>query len=1076
MSTANTDTRGNGPASASPPTDTARAKPFYRPPQSPARIAISPSQMHSATAASSSPATTPRRHHQHSHSRKGSSGDTASGWRHTEEKQHSPRPQKPVPQPQLELGQYVPTLDQQMREPASATSSLAISALLTSLHHSLSASHAPHANGSSSAAAAALPASVDLPALLSCLHRLLTRGISLTLYHHHVNTAISPASSPTASSASSSRPPPGFDKWRSKTAVSAAHSLSPFAMPSLFSPPTTAPSPLSTASLAPSTSAIPPRHSLPSSLPSPASASSASPIDDQIRLSALSCLDLLALQHPRSFHPHTSLFLPSDLSSSLSPRPFAGSHLLTLVLFDPSAAVRAAAASVLASVVNLWWSSMKRGGGGGGGSGGGGAAVRQLDVVRGLHVGLLDAMQNERSGACVLALVKAAGTMAATVPYEQLLPPPTTSSSSAPVAPSPPLLSPIIDHLLTLLPPPAGQAVSRSVPSSPSSAMRSLSSPHSHSAELRSTIFSTLASLLDHKLLELDRHISSSSAASLSVIPALLFHAAGRSSSDSASDAFLPLSKLARHYPTTLANHWQPGSGLSLHAVLTSALARSSDGVGRLSALRLLEEWTKTDASQLSDELDDADEAGGGIKEPPNSAFFQLSGTLDMYGQQLPQLFHERTSGTGTPSTAAAGSQSAVRARVVTLLSFVPYSSWTSLSPTQQLQLMVCMREAAGDDASTVRTASCRCLSLYAVYCGRQQTNEARGFVSEGVQLLLEMMGDDERVLAVRARAAWSVANLCESSSAPSFVSHLSASLLHSLVSSILTACSIGNDKVVAHAIRAAGNVGRWLPLTASSTEQQWLQLVATTVSVLEVSKAVKSRWNACHAMGNLLRNPHLTTHPSPVLSSHSSSTLIPVLLRVLTHHLSPTAAVASSSSVNYKVSINAAGALSAPPSRVVYGSCYVVCVVQLLSYVTRCEQLDCKDYREVKYRDVLRGQLTLALLHVLCMLRSRADEEVEVVAAVEGGASVLARLVLMERMRLESEVNRARLSSVTRRATAAVSAAPAAATAAAAVSVSSVVPHADADVVETVAERVSAVLSEDVRERFVLGADGRPV
>ena len=1043
----------------------AAAKPLiYRPPQSPARIAI-PASQHS-TPASHSPSTTPRRHHQHSHSRKGSS-DMAAGWRHTEEKQHSPRPtQKPLPQ--LELSQYAPMLEQQLREQTTATSSLAIAALLTSLHQSLSAAQPANKPSSST-----LPASVDLPALLSCLHRLLTRGISLTLYNHHVNTAVSPASPPSTSS-SSSRPPPGFDKWRGKPAVSAAHSLSPFAMPSLFSAPSTGPMSSSSASSASVVAtAIPPRHSLPSasSIAASASSAAASAVDEQIRLSALSCLDLLVSHHPRSFHPHSSLFLPSDLSSSLSPRPFSGSHLLTLVLFDPSSSVRAAAAGVLAVIVGGWWSSVKRAGGGGGG-----AAVRQLDVVRGLHVGLLDAMQNERSASCLLSLVKAVGVMASTIPYDQLMPS-ATNSSSATSATAPPLLTPIIDHLLTLLPPPPGQGVSRSVPSSPSSAMRSLTSSHSHSSELRSAIFATLSSLLDHPLPELDRYIrpSSASSSSLSLTSVLLVQAAGRSSTDSPSDAFLPLSKMARHYPTTLAHYWQHTSGLSLHTVLNTALTRSSDIVGRLSVLRLLEEWTKTDASQLSDDADDTDEAGGGIKEPPNSAFFQLPGVLDMYGQQLPQLFHERSTGMSVSSTATSGSQSTIRARVVTLLSFVPYSSWTALSPRCQLQLVVCMREAAGDDASTVRTASCRCLSLYAVYCGRQQTYEATGFVSEGVQLLLEMMGDDERVLAVRARAAWSIANLCESNSAPPFVSHLSSCLLHSLVSCIIATCSMGNEKVVAHAIRAAGNVGRWLPLTAPGSEQQWQKLVATSASVLQVSKAAKSRWNACHAIGNLLRNPHLTTHPDLTLATHTAPTLIPVLLDVLTHHLSSApSALSSSSSINYKVSINAAGALSAPATRAVYGSCYKLCVVQLLSYVVQCEQLDCKDYREVKYRDVLRGQLTLALLHVLGMLRDRADEEEDVVVAVEGGASVIARLVLMERVRLESEVNRARLSSVTRRATAAVSAASTTAIATAATSVSSVVPHAGADVVEAVAEGVSAVLTDNVRTRFVLEADGQ--
>ena len=77
------------------------------------------------------------------------------GWRHSEEKQHSPRPtQKAVPQ--YELSQYVPMLDQQMREQTSATSSLAIAALLTSLQQSLSAPQQP-----------AYPSTCQIPAAAS---------------------------------------------------------------------------------------------------------------------------------------------------------------------------------------------------------------------------------------------------------------------------------------------------------------------------------------------------------------------------------------------------------------------------------------------------------------------------------------------------------------------------------------------------------------------------------------------------------------------------------------------------------------------------------------------------------------------------------------------------------------------------------------------------------------------------------------------------------------------------------------------------------------------------------------------
>jgi hypothetical protein len=61
---------------------------------------------------------------------------------------------------------------------------------------------------------------------------------------------------------------------------------------------------------------------------------------EKLRLCALQCLQGLALAHPSVFtSPVGWLLLPSDRTSALSPRPFAGASLITLILFDPSAKV-----------------------------------------------------------------------------------------------------------------------------------------------------------------------------------------------------------------------------------------------------------------------------------------------------------------------------------------------------------------------------------------------------------------------------------------------------------------------------------------------------------------------------------------------------------------------------------------------------------------------------------------------------------------------------------------------------------------------------------------------------------------
>ena len=443
------------------------------------------------------------------------------------------------------------------------------------------------------------------------------------------------------------------------------------------------------------------------------------------------------------------------------------------------------------------------------------------------------------------------------------------------------------------------------------------------------------------------------------------------------------------------------------------------------------------------------------------------------------------------------------------LLSYVPYSAWTFLSSSQQQQLLLCVKQAAEDNAASVRTASCRSISLLAVYAARtaseSETSEAAdghsAFVDDALRLLVKLLGNSEPAVVVRARAAWAIANLCESSShtvsssssavaaaTPLVFSQLPESVFQLLLSCVLES-SEGNDKIVANAIRAVGNIGRWLPLPETGdAAAMWRRLLTVTASVLQRSGSVKSRWNAAYAIANMLRNAALLYCPQ--LLSSTADSLLPLLLHTLTQHLSPSSTAPSSSSSprsNFKVSINAAVALSSPPTRTAFGSFFSSALSCLLVCLQRCEAMELKDWKEVRYREALRAQLVAALLRQLSMLRQAGEEEeedAEVVAMVGRESAVIARLLLKERMRLEGETSRARMSSVTKRATAAVSAAaaqPATATVgdvngagAGAGSTSSGAALPTLELLDTVAERVAAALPDAAsRAQFLLAADG---
>ncbi|XP_004707418.1 HEAT repeat-containing protein 6 [Echinops telfairi] len=253
-----------------------------------------------------------------------------------------------------------------------------------------------------------------------------------------------------------------------------------------------------------------------------------------------------------------------------------------------------------------------------------------------------------------------------------------------------------------------------------------------------------------------------------------------------------------------------------------------------------------------------------------------------------------------------------------------------------------------------VKAATSRALGVYVLFpCLRQDVI----FVADTANAILMSLQD--KSLNVRAKAAWSLGNLTDTlivnmeTPDPSFQEEFSGLLLLKMLRSAIEA-SKDKDKVKSNAVRALGNLLHFLrpshiekPRFAEIIEEAIQALISTVL----VEAAMKVRWNACYAMGNVFKNPAL-----PLGTALWTSQAYHALTSVVT------------SCKNFKVRIKSAAALSSPGSRAQYGSVeqYTRIWTALVTALQKSE--DTTDFLEFKYCASLRTQICRALIHLLSL------------------------------------------------------------------------------------------------------------
>ncbi|XP_059004351.1 HEAT repeat-containing protein 6 isoform X2 [Mustela lutreola] len=287
-------------------------------------------------------------------------------------------------------------------------------------------------------------------------------------------------------------------------------------------------------------------------------------------------------------------------------------------------------------------------------------------------------------------------------------------------------------------------------------------------------------------------------------------------------------------------------------------------------------------------------------------------------------------------------------------LSSILPEAFSSLPSDRQILCLTMLLGLNDSKNRLVKAATSRALGVYVLFpCLRQDVI----FVADTANAILMSLQD--KSLNVRAKAAWSLGNLTDTlivnmeTPDPSFQEEFSGLLLLKMLRSAIEA-SRDKDKVKSNAVRALGNLLHFLqpshiekPRFAEIIEESIQALISTVL----IEAAMKVRWNACYAMGNVFKNPALPLGTAPWTSQAYNA-----LTSVVT------------SCKNFKVRIRSATALSIPSKREHYGSVdqYAQIWNALVTALQKSE--DTTDFLEFKYCASLRTQICQALIHLLSL------------------------------------------------------------------------------------------------------------
>jgi hypothetical protein len=686
-------------------------------------------------------------------------------------------------------------------------------------------------------------------------------------------------------------------------------------------------------------------------------------------------------------------------------------------------------------------------------------ATRTKELVLAMHSGLLTALQREKEPMVSVQLIKSAAMLVANTPYQQLGGGVEESALS------------LVEFVTNLLEDPHAY---EEVPMPPPLRFGEVSGI-AHKQEIRQGVFSLLCELFGSQLLlpgqlnslvglqnaALDVPVhavaSSSPTPHLDVVAILIAHARQPGGEQPAPDALTVLGKVARSYKQALVRHWGWGEQLrgSLSNVLINAIQTPS--LTALNALKLVEEWTKSDTSTLHSI--DPDEVGATVQAHSDEAsdFFKLPGALSLFTDEILQLtdhISKDLKAMGPISSSSAHPQQqevdllvSIRAKIMTCLAFIPMNCWDELSRDVQSRLNQLTFAAARDSTfPAIQVAACRCLGNFGGYAALSlQTptpgSDAATIVVMSLDLLEELAegvgrGGTVTSSQVRIRASWALANMLDIDALPLCLPlqrlvQLCRSVLRMLApgsGTIKRDLPLANSKVIPNAMRAIGNISRWLPLYNSDDgnhmESTWNDIATALVSELTGSNTAKAKWNACYAMGNMFRNKLLPGLLKRRRSADLLSAVYAALLEAVVDNKVPAEPVvaqgrwvarsaragikvpesSAAKPANFKIRINGAAALVEAKTLEHYGESFLPVLASIsrtLANFEKDEQV--LNYRELKYRKTLYETLTKAFCHLIDLVTfEHVERDPKLLQILAAHSSAYSKIIRGERLRHE--------------------------------------------------------------------------
>lgn len=292
--------------------------------------------------------------------------------------------------------------------------------------------------------------------------------------------------------------------------------------------------------------------------------------------------------------------------------------------------------------------------------------------------------------------------------------------------------------------------------------------------------------------------------------------------------------------------------------------------------------------------------------------------------------------------------QPSLRAAACDCLANIGMSVFEKLSSDQQILSFTLLFGCVNDEESVVRASAVRAIGLFTLFpCLRKDIQ----FTLDSIEAVTQSLKDENQI--VRMKASWSLGNISDSLvfNRSEGCEEVPNNVLLELLQASVTA-SLDSDKVRANGVRALGNFLRLV--SADAVRQHGVDVIDKAVNALTrnacVGSNMKVRWNACYALGNMLKNPELYEH-----NINCQTTIFPVLCN-LVHNFR-----------NFKVRINAALALGVPEQRALYGQHFSAVWTALLAGLDNSEHM--ADFNEYKHRDALLDQICNSLCHIASLV-----------------------------------------------------------------------------------------------------------